>query len=74
MQQRGPEMQLRCDENGIPISAKCSKCGAQMPPSSPRITNPIDNVAWFGAQFSEHVAQCHPSIEPPKSSFGRLSQ
>jgi len=67
-------MQLRCDVNGVPISAKCSKCGEQMPQGSPRITNPIDNVAWFGAQFSEHVAQFHPPSQPFKSNFGKLNQ
>jgi hypothetical protein len=69
-----PEMHLRCDRNGIPISANCSKCSVQMPHSSPRITNPIDNIAWFGAQFSEHLAQYHPPTEPLKSTFGRLNQ
>jgi hypothetical protein len=69
MNQPGPEMQLRCDVNGNPISAKCSACGAQMPQSSTRITNPIDNVAWFQTQFSLHVAQFHPPVEPRKSTF-----
>jgi hypothetical protein len=74
MKQRGPEMQLKYDGNGIPISAKCSACGSTMPQSSPRITNPIDNVAWFRDQFSLHVAESHPTIETPKSSFGRLNE
>jgi hypothetical protein len=74
MQRRDPEMQLRCDVNGIPISAKCSACGAVMPQSSQRIINPMDNVSWFGAQFSQHVAEFHPPFKPPKSSFGKLNQ
>jgi hypothetical protein len=66
---RGPEMQLKCDGNGIPVLAKCSAGGATMQQSTPRITNAIDNVAWFRDQFALHVAQCHPS----KPSFGRLN-
>ena len=61
MQNRGPEMQISCDENGIPTSAKCSACGAMMPQSSRSIANPIDNVAWFRDQFSQHVAASHPN-------------
>jgi hypothetical protein len=26
-----PNLQLRYDENGIPVSAKCSLCGEKMP-------------------------------------------
>ena len=61
-----PELQLRYDENSIPVSAKCSVCGEQMPQSTPRITNPIDNVEWFATQFGLHVAQSHPSAAPRK--------
>jgi hypothetical protein len=42
-----PNLQTRYDENGIPVSAKCSLCGEQMPQSTPRITDPIANVEWF---------------------------
>jgi hypothetical protein len=65
-----PVLQTRYDENSIPASAKCSKCGAQMPQSTPRITNPIEKVEWFADQFSLHVAQSHPPVEPRKSNFG----
>jgi len=56
---RAPELQMGYDENSIPVSAKCSMCGEQMPQSTPRIPNSIDNVAWFAAQFRVHVAQRH---------------
>jgi hypothetical protein len=69
---RVPELQTRYDENGIPVSTKCSTCGEQMPQSTPRITNPIENVKWFAAQFSLHVAQSHPLLEPRNSAFGRI--
>ena len=62
-----PMMQMRYDENSIPVSAKCSVCGAQMPQAKPRITNPIDNVAWFTVQFDLHVSQNHHPTEPPKA-------
>jgi hypothetical protein len=68
-----PVLQTRYDENGIPISAKCSTCGEQMPQGVPRITNPIDNVEWFATQFSLHVAQSHPLAAPQKSSFGKIA-
>jgi hypothetical protein len=55
-----PTMQMRYDENSIPVSAKCSMCGKQMPQGSPRLTNPIDNVAWFAAQFDLHLLENHP--------------
>ena len=54
-----PELQMSYDENSVPVSAKCSKCGEQMPQSTPRITNPIDNVEWFAAQFRLHVERSH---------------
>ena len=63
-----PELQVRCDENSIPVSAKCSLCGEQMPQGIPRITNPIENVAWFSSQFGLHVAQIHPEIAARKSA------
>ena len=71
MPPRGPVLQMRYDENSIPVSAKCSMCGEQMRQSTPRIVNPIENVEWFAAQFSIHSAQIHPSGEPRKSNFGR---
>lgn len=55
-----PNLQTRYDENGVPVSAKCSLCGEQMPQSTPRITDPIANVEWFAAQFGLHMAQIHP--------------
>jgi len=61
-------MQMRYDENSIPVSAWCSKCGVPMPQAKPRITNPIDNVAWFTAQFELHVSQTHFS-DPPRKAF-----
>ena len=61
-----PELQLKYDENSIPVSAKCSLCGERMPQSTPRITNPIDNVEWFAGQFGLHVAHIHPTAAPRK--------
>ena len=55
-----PSLQTRYDENGIPVSAKCSLCGEMMPQGVPRITNPIENVSWFATQFGLHVAGIHP--------------
>jgi len=55
-----PTMQMRYDENSIPVSAKCSMCGKQMPQGEPRLTNPIENVAWFTAQFDIDLLQNHP--------------
>jgi hypothetical protein len=63
-----PELQMRYDENSIPVSAKCSLCGVQMAQGSPRFTNPIENVAWFSSQFGLHVAQTHPEIAARKSA------
>jgi hypothetical protein len=54
-------LQMGYDENGIPVSAKCSMCGVQMPQSQPRL-NPVENVAWFSSQFGLHVTQSHPDI------------
>jgi hypothetical protein len=53
---QAPILPMRYDENSIPISAKCSLCGEQMPQGAPRISNPIENVEWFAAQFSLHLA------------------
>jgi hypothetical protein len=39
-----PVLQTRYDDNGIPVSAKCSLCGEQMLQGKPRITNPIENL------------------------------
>lgn len=38
-----------------------------MPQAKPRLTNPIDNVAWFTAQFDLHVSHNHPPAEPRKA-------
>jgi hypothetical protein len=68
MPPRDPELQMIYDENSIPISAKCSLCGERMPQSVPRITNSIDNVAWFAAQFRVHLAQSHLQVWTPGKS------
>jgi len=65
-----PMMQMRYDQNSIPVSAKCSMCGEQMPQKQPRITDPMENVAWFTAQFDLHVAQHHPPDARKASPFG----
>ena len=31
-----------------------------MPQGEPRLTNPIENVAWFATQFDIHLLQNHP--------------
>ena len=68
-----PQLQTRYDENGIPVSAKCSMCGEHMPQGVPRIMNPIENVEWFATQFGLHVAQTHPPVAPRRSNFGTLN-
>jgi len=67
-----PVLQTRYDDNGIPISAKCSLCGERMLQSTPRISSPIENVEWFATQFKLHTARSHP-IAPRKSNFGRMN-
>jgi hypothetical protein len=57
-----PELQIGYDVNSIPVSAKCSLCGEQMPRGTPRIMNSIDNVEWFAAQFRLHVARIHLQV------------
>jgi hypothetical protein len=57
-----PILQTRYDENGIPVSARCSLCGERMPQGTPRIMNPVANVEWFAAQFNLHLEQCHPPV------------
>jgi hypothetical protein len=37
-----------------------------MPQGTPRIMTPIENVAWFAAQFGLHVSQIHPEVEARK--------
>jgi hypothetical protein len=63
---RQPEMQMRYDENSIPVSAKCSICGEKMPQSGSRTNSTIENVEWFTSQFNLHVLQNHPSTDAPK--------
>jgi hypothetical protein len=41
-----------------------------MPQSTPRITNPMENVDWFSSQFGLHVAQSHPEMAARKISWG----
>ncbi len=59
MPPHAPELRMSYDENSNPVSAKCSLCGEQMPPGTPRITNSIDKIEWFAAQFRVHVARSH---------------
>jgi hypothetical protein len=59
MPMRSPELQMKYDENSIPVSAKCSVCGEEMPQSRPRLLNPMDNVEWFAAQFRLHLERIH---------------
>jgi hypothetical protein len=69
-----PNLQTRYDENGIPVSAKCSLCGEQMPQGTPPITSPIANVEWFASQFGLHVTQIHPEGEARKLVGRRFGQ
>jgi hypothetical protein len=64
-----PQLQMKYDENSIPVSAKCSMCGEPMPQSKPRMTNPIANLAWFAAQFEIHRDQRHPPSAPRPTGF-----
>ena len=59
MPPRPPELRMSYDQNSIPVSAKCSLCGEQMPQSVPRIADPMDSVEWFAAQFRVHIARIH---------------
>jgi hypothetical protein len=63
-----PELQMNYDGNSIPVSAKCSLCGEQMPQGTPRFMNSIDAVGWFAAQFRVHVARIHLLVWTGKSS------
>jgi hypothetical protein len=67
-------MQLSCNVNGVPISGKCSVCGAQMAQHSQHIGNPIETNEWFRDQFKLHVGQYHSNAAPRKSTFVRLNQ
>jgi hypothetical protein len=71
---RLPELQMRYDENSIPVSAKCSLCDEQMPQSVPRIADPMDSVEWFAAQFRLHVARSHPEITARVSAGSGFGQ
>ena len=67
MPTRSPELQMSHDENSIPVTAKCSLCGEQMPRDTPRIMNSMNKVAWFEAHFRLHVARAHLLVWSGKS-------
>jgi len=62
-----PELQMGYDQNSIPVSAKCSFCGEQMPRDTPRTMNSTNKVAWFAANFRLHVARAHLLVWSGKS-------
>jgi hypothetical protein len=69
-----PQLQTRYDQNGIPVSAKCSACGEQMPQAKPRIVEPMENVAWFAAQFDLHAKRMHPPAPVNKPGLRKIKE
>jgi hypothetical protein len=68
-QDYNPPMPLRAPELQIVMTRTVFRCqrnarfvAKEMPQGTPRITNSIENVKWFAAQFCLHVAQIHPNI------------
>jgi hypothetical protein len=69
-----PQLQMRYDPNGIPVSAKCSACGKEMPQAKPRLIKPMENVAWIAAQFDLHVRQMHPPAPVNKPGLRKIKE
>jgi hypothetical protein len=74
MNSRSPELQMRYDQNSIPVSAKCSACGEQMPQAKPRLIEPMENVAWFAAQFDLHAKRMHPPAPVNKPGLRKIKE
>lgn len=55
-----PTAVIVCDVNGVPVSAKCSACGEEMPQGEPRGTTRELSLKWFQQQFALHSRQKHP--------------
>jgi hypothetical protein len=63
-----PELTIRYDHNLSPVSAQCSSCGQQMPPSPSDLHDSADIVQWFSDHFIEHRKLKHPV--PPYGTAG----
>jgi hypothetical protein len=40
-----------------------------MPQAEPRLTKPMDNVAWLSAQFDLHAKRMHPREDVKKNAI-----
>jgi hypothetical protein len=60
---RLPELIIGYDESYFPATAVCSACGETMPNSGPLFPTSQENIAWFRAQFDEHMRQWHSAEE-----------
>jgi hypothetical protein len=57
------ELAFSYDKNVRPISARCTRCNAEMPPPGRDLALPADVVMWFSQQFLEHKRLNHPDPE-----------
>lgn len=46
-------------QHGVPVSAKCSECGEEMPNGDPRVVTAEDNKKWFAHHFEQHLGKKH---------------
>jgi len=55
-----PELTIGYDLHARPSSARCSVCGASMPPIENKALTSAERVRRFAAHFNLHVQQVHP--------------
>ena len=58
-----PELTFSYDPQMRPLSARCTRCGEQMPTHPTELKEPADAILWLSQQFIEHKRLKHPA--PP---------
>jgi hypothetical protein len=63
----GQELQISYDENSIPVSAKCSFCGEQMPQTrhTSRTQSTLLDGSRLNSVFMQREAICRLGLEIP---------
>lgn len=67
------EIAISYNARMVPVSARCTHCGAKMPKSPSKTEFPADIALWFSLRIIEHKKLKHPNsrrIDDGRESLG----
>jgi hypothetical protein len=59
------ELAFTYDAQMHPLSARCTRCGGEMPRPGPEVDDREDIIFWFSARYVEHIKLKHSATAGP---------